>query len=195
MQGLAPTRRTLRKREGDGVRERVGGGAHTETQTHLTGLQECSKDQQCQARAGASGNKMTVPSHTSTLSLPLFPLTLSHSCAACCSFRRQLNSHLFCSLPPFSSKEPNTLLPPSVSAPRLVFLFICPQPRDAHCRKSRLPTRIVICVIYTYGKDLQNWQHGSVCKVAIVYDFIVPYAFHICKAWQLCTYSIWNMLI
>lgn len=105
-------------------------------------------------------------------------LTLSHSCAACCSFRRQLNSHLFCSflLPPAAfehSKEPNTLLSPPVPAPRFSNV------------KSRLPTRVVICVIYTYGKDLQSWQRCSVCKVSKVYDFIVSYVCHNCKDWQL----------
>lgn len=56
-----------------------GGRTHTDTQTHLTGLQECSKDQQCQARA--SGNKMTVPSHTSILFLSLsFCLSVAFMC-------------------------------------------------------------------------------------------------------------------
>lgn len=110
MQGLAPTRRTHTER---GDSEREGGGKRregTKTQTHLTGLQECSKDQQCQShswswswsRSQRQQNDCPL-AHLIPSSDPPSLLRPTHSCAACCSFWRQLNSHLFCSPAPLAA--------------------------------------------------------------------------------------------
>lgn len=151
MQGLAPTRRTHKQ-------------THTHTCTYicaLTGLQECSKDQQCQATA--NGNKMTVPMPSSSCKpltpfsssgLPLHLLEFSeslfsssHSCASC-SFWRQLNSHLlYVQLPATPSALPGKC--PLLNVPQLPVAYGSYSLGLARLRLC-LSFWLLIAAVYTY---------------------------------------------